>query len=136
MDVICKPLSRPGLGHDILNSFVDISFADHCETRSVINIDILIGMDAFWRFVLLQVLCCELADLIAQNSLSGWIVSSFLSLGSSASRCNVSHQLLSGNVCDDTVRSFWEMESLVLSQWTWHLQLTLCCRNLRILLIL
>ena len=112
VDVICAPLSRPSLGHDILNSFGDISFADHYETRSVVKIDILIGMDSYWRFVLPQVLCSEVADLIAQNSMFGWIVSGCLSSGSSASHCNVSHQLLCVNVCDDTVRSFWELESV------------------------
>ena len=44
VDVICAPLSHPSLGHDILNSFGDISFADHYETGSVVKIDILIGM--------------------------------------------------------------------------------------------
>ena len=112
VDVICRPLLRPSLGHDILNSFGDISFADHYETGSVVKIDILIGMDSYWRFVLPQVLCSEVADLIAQNSVFGWIVSGCLSLGSSASHCNVSHQLLCVNVCDDTVRSFWELESV------------------------
>ena len=112
VDVICAPLSRPSLGHDILNSFGDISFADHYETGSVVKIDILIGMDSYWRFVLPQVLCSEVADLIAQNSVFGWIVSGCLSSGSSASHCNVSHQLLCVNVCDDTVRSFWELESV------------------------
>ena len=112
VDVICAPLSRPSLGHDILNSFGDISFADHYETGSVVKIDILIGMDSYWRFVLPQVLCSEVADLIAQNSMFGWIVSGCLSSGSSASHCNVSHQLLCVNVCDDTVRSFWELESV------------------------
>ena len=75
VDVICAPLSRPSLGHDILNSFGDISFADHYETGSVVKIDILIGMDSYWRFVLPQVLYSEVADLIAQNSVFGWIVS-------------------------------------------------------------
>ena len=112
VDVICAPLSRPSLGHDILNSFGDISFADHYETGSVVKIDILIGKDSYWRFVLPQVLCSEVADLIAQNSVFGWIVSGCLSSGSSASHCNVSHQLLCVNVCDDTVRSFWELESV------------------------
>ena len=32
--------------------FGDISFADHYETRSVVKIDILIGMDAYWWLVL------------------------------------------------------------------------------------
>ena len=78
VDVICAPLSRPSLGHDILNSFGDISFADHYETGSVVKIDILIGMDSYWRFVLPQVLCSEVADLIAQNSVFGWIVRLFV----------------------------------------------------------
>ena len=112
VDVICAPLSRPSLGHDILNSFGDISFADHYEAGSVVKIDILIGMDSYWQFVLPQVLCSEVADLIAQNSVFGWIVSGCLSSGSSASHCNVSHQLLCVNVYDDTVRSFWELESV------------------------
>ena len=69
-------------------------------------------MDSYWRFVLPQVLCSEVADLIAHNSVFGWIVSGYLSSGSSASHRNVSHQLLCVNVCDDTVRSFWELESV------------------------
>ena len=112
VDVICAPLSCPSLGHDILNYFGDISFADHYETGSVVKIDILIGMDSYCQFVLPQVLCSEVADLIAQNSVFGWIVSGCLSLGISASHRNVSHQLLCVNVCDDTVRSFWELESV------------------------
>ena len=59
-----------------------------------------------------QVLCSEVAQLIAQNSVFGWIVSGSLSSGSSASLHNVSHQLLCVNVCDDIVRSFWELESV------------------------
>ena len=104
---LCAPL-----GHYILNSFGDISFADHYETRSVVKIDILIEMDSYWRFVLPQVLCSEVADLVAQNSVFGWIVSGCLSSGSSASHCNTSHLLLCVNVCDDTVRFFWELESV------------------------
>ena len=57
-------------------------------------------------------LCREVADLIAQNSVFGWIVSGCLSSGSSASHCNVSHQLLCVNVCVDTVTSFWELGSV------------------------
>ena len=77
-------------------------------------------MDAYWRFVLPQVLCCEVADLLAQNSVFGWcpavyrrrIVSRCLSSDSSASHCNVSQQLLCVNVCEDTIRSFWELRSV------------------------
>ena len=57
-------------------------------------------------------LCSEVADLIVQSSVFGWIVSDCLSSGGSASDHNVSHQLLCVNVGDDIVRSLGELESV------------------------
>ena len=89
VDVIWAPFSCQSLGPDILDSFADISFADHYETGSVVKNDILIGMGVYWQFVLPKVLCSEVADLIAQNSVFGWIVSGCLLSGqlSSSSQC-------------------------------------------------
>ena len=51
VDVICAPLFHPEIPKQTLDSFGEISFADRYDCGSVVKVDLLIGLDAYWGFV-------------------------------------------------------------------------------------
>ena len=112
VDVICAPLFRPRVSPDVLASFGEVCYADQYHIGSVVNVDILIGMDSFWRFVLPEFLGSDPAGAMAQNTVFGWVVSGCVDPCPPVGNLSVSHQLLRVNVCEDTVRSFWDLESI------------------------
>ena len=69
-------------------------------------------MDSFWRFVLPEFLGSDPAGAMAQNTVFGWVVSGCVDPCPPVGNLSVSRQLLCVNLCEDTVRSFWDLESI------------------------
>ena len=71
---ICQPLNRPVVPNNLLNAFSHIQLADDYQDNLHVNIDILIGLDAYWQFIMsgdtLQV-----DGIVAQKSVFGWVLS-------------------------------------------------------------
>ena len=101
VDVICAPLSPPLWWQFLCRSLRDWVCCQDWHRYGCILIVPLAQSVVQW-----------VAYLIAQNSVFSWIMFCCWSSCRSASHHNVSHQLLCVNVCDDTVMSFWELESV------------------------
>ena len=111
-DVICADLCRPEVPPEILASFSDLTLAaDHDEIGPQ-QIDILIGMDAYWRFVGTESVPSVPKGLMAQYTVFGWILSGAIPSPVSDETV-VSHQMLCfDNMSDQRLRSFWDLESI------------------------
>lgn len=110
VDVICVPLSRPAVPSEILDSFGNVTFADQYEFGSMVKVDLLFGLDVYWRFVLQSVIPSEPPGIVAQETLFGWMVSGCIPGEDGVSL--QSHQLLCAGVSDDLIKSFWNLESI------------------------
>ena len=106
--VICAPLHRPKVSCELLESFGNIDLADSYGDGSDVTIDVLVGMDFYWRFVKQGRVCVD-SGLVAVETVFGWVVSGScvgssllsVSLGTPAS-----HQLLNlSSVPEDTLHN-------------------------------
>ena len=70
---ISKPLYRAKVSPENLNEFGALHFADHYNLDRTTDINILIGIDQYWRFIHpnLNIKC---KDLVAMYSEFGWIL--------------------------------------------------------------
>ena len=109
---ICPPLYRPSLPCEVSALFGDLEFADMPEGK-LCDIDILIGLDVYWKLVLPEVKRPTTGEgYVAQRTLFGWIISG---AGPTPDRQagTLSHQLLCLNdLPEAVVRSFWDLESI------------------------
>ncbi|XP_064648538.1 uncharacterized protein LOC135500816 [Lineus longissimus] len=118
--LICTPLQRPQVPQSVLNSFGEgVEF--HGVEAGQRSIDILIGIDTYWDFMK-PGLKRHPDGPVAQETIFGWVLSGCLKnpkvpKSLTPNSRNLSHQLLcldshSQGVTDQTVRSFWELESI------------------------
>ncbi len=81
-----------------------------------VKIDILIGLDYYWRILRPGKIMSSAEGLVAQQTIFGsWVLSGSwpVSGKSDRSKCDTSHQFLTLDaVSDSTIRRFWELESL------------------------
>ncbi|XP_064625961.1 uncharacterized protein LOC135486791 [Lineus longissimus] len=118
--VICSPLQRPQIPSRILNDFSGIEFADsYTAGREVISVDILIGIDQYWD-LMRPGRKRHKEGPMAQETSFGWVLSGCLKNQTHVdcnSSTNLAHQLLCiDTFADQTLRSFWELESIGISQ--------------------
>jgi len=108
--VICSPLSRPTLPSNLFNSLPKLEFADDYSRKGTLTVDVLVGLDQYWRLIKSGVI--RIADgTVAQETEFGWILSG--SYGDSSLRSTEAFQLLSlGDVSEDVIRRFWDIESI------------------------
>jgi hypothetical protein len=92
--VICSPLLRPRVPSDVLSSLgTAIQLANSYSEGLDISIDILVGLDAYWRFVKPNEVR-QVGSLVAQRSVFGWILSgSWTCVSGNQTQC-MSPQLL------------------------------------------
>lgn len=106
---ICAPLIRPSVPKSRLKAFESLHLADDYLNNHHLNVDILVGVDSYWNFMLPNQVC-QYEGLVAQESVFGWVLS-----GSWAS-CNeqrISTQLLCVNaVSESSLHKFWDLESV------------------------
>lgn len=115
--VICSPIFRP----DIPTTFFDkleakgLSSVDEVRVNSdqQVQIDILIGLDYYWRLVKPNILSLS-KDICAQETVFGWMVSgSVKQTGTRQDTVLVSHQLLCMN--DLCCQKFWDLDCFGIS---------------------
>ena len=75
---ICAPLFRPRVLADNLHAFNSIQFADECVHDRELTVDILIGLDAYWKFMIPNN-CLQVEGLVAQETVFGWVLSGICS---------------------------------------------------------
>ena len=109
--VICAPLCRPEIPPDILERLGCVELADDYSVGEEVQIDMLIGLDAYWRFVEPSSVNLVAPGFVAQATVFGQILSGCVP-GTDATSSLVSHRLVCLQVSDSTVRSFWELESV------------------------
>ena len=111
--VICSPVSC-----ELLESFGNIDLADSYGDGSEVTVDVLVGMDSYWRFVKQGRVRVD-SGLVVVETVFGWVVSDSCvgsSLLSVSLGTPVSHQLLNlSSVPGDTLRNFWDLESIGIS---------------------
>lgn len=109
---ICPPLRRQRVPDDVLQSLTHLQLADDYGHDRNLTLDILVGVDNYWRFVSIDNVV-KFEDLVAHESVFGWILSG------SCLKTNedvVSHQLLcinsANHVNDSELHNFWNLESV------------------------
>lgn len=109
---ICPPLSRQRVPDDFLDPLSHLQLADDYGHDRDLTLDILIGVDNYWRFVSADSVV-KSEDLVAHKSKFGWILS-----GSclKAHEVSVSHQMLCINTAkhfnESDLHKFWNLESI------------------------
>lgn len=111
VNTICAPLFRPAIPSAVLESLGQVEFGQEYESPEELDVDILVGLDAYWRFVDPRSGKDVSPGLIAQSTPFGVILSGSISQPTSSAG-SVSHQLLCLEVSDETVKSFWSLESV------------------------
>ena len=92
--VVCAPLFRRSVPDDILKQFGKVQLVEDYKESQHVKIDILIGLDHYWRFVRPD--CVQVAGhsgLVAQKTVFGWILSG--TYGKQDPDFRMSHPLLS-----------------------------------------
>lgn len=110
--VICAPLSRPSVSAETLQQFKGLELADQHSVDEKLSIDILVGLDSFWRLMETGSVRGS-DDLVAMKSAFGWVLSGGVNTPPGAGTDTVGSQLLSlGDLHESTIRSFWDLESI------------------------
>lgn len=109
IDTICAPLLRPKVPNDILRGYDYLSFADDYFRNQHINVDILVGVDSYWKFMIPNQISLQ-NGLVAQECVFGWVLSGSWT---SCVPMGVSTQLLCVNgVSEANLSKFWDLESV------------------------
>ena len=114
---ICAPLVCPEVSQQVLQSFGELSWASDCDYSELaeIQVDILIGLDSYWKFVKPQIVSSSLmTGLMAQATIFGWVLFGAVSNSQPTSGSEIAHQMLclTATVSDQSVHAFWNLESV------------------------
>ena len=107
---ICARLFRPSVPKEGIKAFSSLQLADDYSNSRHVTVDILIGLDAYWRFMV-HSNAVQAGNLVAQKSVFGWILSGSCNVplkGESAS----SQLLCINNVPESALHNFWDLESI------------------------
>nr|XP_027222490.1 uncharacterized protein LOC113814643 [Penaeus vannamei] len=85
------------------------------KNNSHLNIDILVGLDAYWGFMDPEIKPHQSNGLVAQKSVFGWVLSGSWKVPT-ISNCESTQMLCIGNVTDSDLREFWDLESVGITQ--------------------
>ena len=81
---------------------------------SEIKVDILVGLDSYWKFVKPQITGCSVEGLMAQSKVFGWVLFGFVPVAQMTWPV-MSYPLLFLTVSEQSVKSFWQLESIGIS---------------------
>ncbi|XP_066958650.1 uncharacterized protein [Macrobrachium rosenbergii] len=110
INVICHPLCRTKVDPKCLEPFAHLNLADEYGSNRKIQVDMLIGLDLYWKLMLPNKIVCH-EGLVAQETVFGWVLSG--SSIRSKDNCDVGVQLLTfSNFQEDSLSNFWDLESV------------------------
>ena len=72
--VLCTPIYRPEVPSDLMSAFGEVQFADAYGIGLEVKVDILIGLDSYWKFVRAQIISSADGQLMAQCTVFRWIL--------------------------------------------------------------
>ena len=126
---ICEPLSNQPLSYvsEHHRHLSELDLADYCCTTEPLDVDMLIGLDHYWKLVTGKVIH-EGDGPIAMQTRLGWVLSGPVPGLLCQTTCNLvsTHLLMvdaympeeSGQSLDSTLKKFWDLESLGVNQDT------------------
>ena len=108
---------RPEVPPEMIESFKVVEFADVLDTNGEVEIDILIGLDAYWKFIKPQILSSVPNGLMAQLSVFGWVLYGTIPNREVVDTGTVStvssHQLLCFNIVSEQIsHKQWDLEKV------------------------
>jgi hypothetical protein len=107
--VICAPLSKPKIPEEVFGK-CGVQLAGEYTTEGDIKIDMLIGLDNYWKLMSNRFIRIQDENLVAQESVFGFILSGQI-VGND--RKNISSQLLVLNdLSEAEIRRFWDLEHI------------------------
>ena len=107
---ICAPLTQTQVSPELLHFFGEnLEWCQDYCSGSDVKIDILIGMDCYWRFVKPRIIPGPYEELVAQDTVFGFMLSGKTDPESKAGS-SVQKQLLC--LSKEEVESFWNLESV------------------------
>ena len=107
--VICDPIFRPRVPAEVFQYFGPIQFADDYDVDREVSIDILIGIDNYWKFVKPNYIQGP-DNIVAQDTSFGWIISGSWE---SCSYVTQSFQLLCmSDIPTSMLHSFWDLDTI------------------------
>ncbi|XP_066956312.1 uncharacterized protein [Macrobrachium rosenbergii] len=110
---ICAPLFRPSVPDEEVMAFSKLQLADDYMNNRHVNVDILVGLNAYWRFMVPNK-TLQSKNLVAQESVFGWVLSGSCNIP--LDRVSVTSQLLFvNNVSESDLHKFWDLESVGIS---------------------
>nr|XP_027223346.1 uncharacterized protein LOC113815482 [Penaeus vannamei] len=112
---VCAPLTRPCIPSNLVDAFSDFQLADDYKNNSHLNIDILVGLDAYWGFMDPEIKPHQSNGLVAQKPVFGWVLSGSWKVPTNKNY-ESTQMLCIGNVTDSDLREFWDLESVGISQ--------------------
>ena len=110
--VICSPLQRPQISREALVTFTGVELADSYDADRVMSVDILVGLDQYWKLVGQGFIRHSEGSVVAQETQFGWIVSGVTSRVPGASGGAVCQLLTLGDLHENTVRRLWDLEGI------------------------
>ena len=118
---ICAPLFRPRVPAGNQHAFKSIQFADEYVHDRELTVDILVGLDAYWKFMIPNT-CLQAEGLVAQETVFGWVLSGTCSPVAKGN--NVFSQMLCINSFnEDSLHKFWDLESVGICHTEVHSEL-------------
>ncbi|XP_066958131.1 uncharacterized protein [Macrobrachium rosenbergii] len=105
---ICAPLFRPSVPDEEVIALSKLQLADDYMNNRHANVDILVGLNAYWRFMVPNK-TVQSKNLVAQESEFGWVLSGSCNIP--LDRVSVTSQLLCiNNVSESDLHKFWDLE--------------------------
>lgn len=111
---ICAPLLRQSVPLDLLQSLGEVQFADSYDTAARLEIDVLVGLDNYWRLIKPVVVNMS-PGLVAQESKFGWILSGITGTSESSELQTFTQLLCVTDIPDGALQNFWNLESIGVS---------------------
>jgi hypothetical protein len=109
--VICAPLSRPEVHSDSLKSFDHLHVINDFRSQGSVVIDILIGLDLYWEVVKAGVFKPEEGEVVAQETIFGWVLSG-CRLECSPDRAPSPSLLSMEDIPEELEHCFWDLDSI------------------------
>ncbi|XP_066987481.1 uncharacterized protein [Macrobrachium rosenbergii] len=110
---ICAPLFCPSVPDEEVMAFSKLQLADDYMNNRHVNVDILVGLNAYWRFMVSNK-TVQSKNLVAQESVFGWVLSGSCNIP--LDRVSVTSQLLCiNNVSEPDLHKFWNLGSVGIS---------------------